>query len=145
MKNARVLVTIAVIVAFFGYLVATRQGVRKAAESAVPVKHDPLKAPLVAHMKEIEAIDFGTTTTSDVAVIEKGAAIQVVMSEKFLKKLGPGALDALGMTSREETMSWNRYNRFLGALHDQMLVVFPHAHDHHHENDNPRSDDAKDH
>jgi len=133
MKAARIAIMAVLAVGIFAYLAATRQGVQHAPPQPADAaqNNDPLKVPIVAHMKEIESIDFGTTTTADVAVARRGAEVEVVLSEKFLKRLGPGALDSLQMASRDEVMSWGRYNRFLASLHDLLVALNPHAHEGH--------------
>lgn len=91
---------------------------------------DPLKVPLLAHMHEEEGIDIGTTITAtstpDVVAIRKGDEIEVILSEKLLQRLGPDALVSLQMTDRYETMTWERYNRFVSALHELIIAKSPH-------------------
>jgi hypothetical protein len=139
------LVAVAALLVFWG--LKTRPGVETTPPVETAGKQDPLQHPLLAHMKEAEKIDIGDSTEHDLAIIGQGNEIRVAISPRLLEKLGPGALERMGMLGPDETMSWNRYNRFIEKLHERIAELDPHAHEeseegHSHEHDNAPAEPA---
>ena len=100
---------------------------------------DPMKTPMLEHMIEVEKIDAGPSTDRELALIRDGDQVRVVVSERFIEKVGADALPRLGMAVADETMSWDRYLRFLEQLHDILAESSPghEAHGAHEHADDP--------
>ena len=108
---------------------------------------DPMKAPGLEHMMEVEKIDAGPSANHELALFRDGDQVRVVVSEKLLEKLGADALPRLGMAVADETMSWDRYLRFLEQLHDILAESSPdhEAHGaHEHADDQVRGEEDAD-
>jgi len=130
--------TVALAVAVVGLLIcaiATRPRLDTPATTPAVTQEDPLAAPLIEHMLEAGVLDARDTAPAELVVTRRDDRVHIQLSEHLLERLGPGALERLELLAPEETMTWNRYRRFLDRLHDAVVEKLPEDQRHEHHGD----------
>jgi hypothetical protein len=132
-KQVGIALLVAGIIGLLVYAIATRPSLDAPESAPVATEKDPLAAPLIEHMLEAGVLDASDQPNAELAITRRDGKVHIHVSERLLERLGPGALEKLELLAPEETMSWNRYHRFLDRLHDAIVETLPeeHRHEHH--------------
>ena len=147
MTKGAILVTLAcaAVIALISVAIKTRPSGTTLKESSGPMEMgNPLADPLLVEMMDDDGIKAGPTTDADLAVIQQGGEIRIVLSDALQKRLGSDCLVRLGMLGPDETMSSQRYRDFLKAMHD-IIIESEARGDHHHHDDKGQKENATPH
>ncbi|MFC1600997.1 hypothetical protein ACFL34_01445 [Candidatus Sumerlaeota bacterium] len=130
-KHLGILVALVTAVILVFAAIATRSGLDTSTPEPFATTGDPLAVPLLVHMLDGGELNAGPEPGAELVVTRRDDRIHVQVSKQLLDRLGPGALEKLGLLTTEQTMSWSRYNRFLESLHDSIVEMLDeHEHEH---------------
>lgn len=85
---------------------------------------EPWRHPIADHVTD-HGLRIGPDAGSDIMVTREGEKIRVELSAKYLSSGSETLLAKLGMASKVELMSWQRYTDLLDAVH---LTLQDHDH-----------------